>query len=515
MSYQTKNLAERSLHAIKWNYLGTIGRALAQFVSVVVLARLLGPEPTGLFGYALLLISFAALVTEMGLSAALVQAPSLSRVQLGSVASRLLLVAIIFSFLIFVIAEWIATKLVNAPQVTLILQAIAPSLIISALSIPPAAVLKRKMQFRALTIIGISSYIFGYIFVGIGVALLGGGVWSLVAAWYAQNIVACIALNFNTRETLAFANPLGFAKIGNFGGIIMVTYLFNWIIDNATNFVIGRVLGPAQLGAFTVTNNLVRTPAGHLVTNLQTVLFPASALAQDNPAALRRAYLTAMAGVAFVALPLFAGAAAASSLVVDALLGEKWEAARVLFSPLALAMIPHCLMAIAGPMLGGKGEPIAELVVQAATAIVLVAALFVIASFGLKTLAWSLVAIFLLRFLGMTYALARRISVSFVDLTEALRGGIILGGVAASTAFGIEYLVNILDFGLAPAFCLGLVIIGIVIACLIFLISLPQLCLDSRLSWLVSRFFGQHAAILKLPFMQRVASQLNNSTSSS
>ena len=215
MSYQTKNLAERSLHAIKWNYLGTIGRALAQFVSVVVLARLLGPEPTGLFGYALLLISFAALVTEMGLSAALVQAPSLSRVQLGSVASRLLLVAIIFSFLIFVIAEWIATKLVNAPQVTLILQAIAPSLIISALSIPPAAVLKRKMQFRALTIIGISSYIFGYIFVGIGVALLGGGVWSLVAAWYAQNIVACIALNFNTRETLAFANPLGFAKIGN------------------------------------------------------------------------------------------------------------------------------------------------------------------------------------------------------------------------------------------------------------------------------------------------------------
>ena len=40
MSYQTKNLAERSLHAIKWNYLGTIGRALAQFVSVVVLARL-------------------------------------------------------------------------------------------------------------------------------------------------------------------------------------------------------------------------------------------------------------------------------------------------------------------------------------------------------------------------------------------------------------------------------------------------------------------------------------------
>ena len=95
MKIQPDNLTERSLRAVKWNYLGTVGRVLAQFVSLVVLARLLGPEPTGLFGYALLLISFVCLATEMGLSAALVQAATLSRAELGSALSRLFLVAVI------------------------------------------------------------------------------------------------------------------------------------------------------------------------------------------------------------------------------------------------------------------------------------------------------------------------------------------------------------------------------------------------------------------------------------
>jgi len=515
MGNNPNSLTERSLRAVKWNYLGTVGRVLAQFVSLLGLARLLGPEATGLFGYALLLISFATLASEMGLSAALVQAVTLSRAQLGSVVSRLLLVALVIASLIFVLAEWIATSMFNTPAATPVLQAVAPNLILSALSIPPAAMLKRELQFRALMFIGLGSYIFGYIFVGIGVALAGGGVWSLVAALYAQNIAACIAMNLVARGSLALGNPLKLHKLGGFGGIIMVTYLFNWIIDNATHFIVGRVFGPAALGAFTVSNNLVRTPAGHLVTNLQTVLFPASALAQDNPTALRRAYLTALSGVGFVALPLFGGAAAAAHLVVEALLGAKWTLAQPLLAPLALAMIPHSLMAIAGPMLGGKGEPLAELIVQAATAAVLVSALFIASNFSLEILAWSLCAVFLLRFMGLTFALARRIGVSIIDILGALRGGLVLAIGAAATAVGIDYTLTSVSIALAPILQLAFVMGGIVMVCAALLLGLPGLCLDSRLGWMAARLLGNRPLLFKLPFMRRLVAHLSGNISDS
>lgn len=498
------SLTERSLRAIKWNYLGTIGRILAQFVSLIVLARLLGPEPTGLFGYAMLVVSFTALATEMGLGAALVQTATLSRAQLGSAVSRLLLVAIAASCALFVFADWLAITVFHAPDAAPVMQAIAPTFVVSALSIPPAVLLRRELQFRALTLIGLGSYFFGYVIVGVGIALAGGGVWSLVAAWYAQNLTGCIAMNLVARRSLAFGNPLRLEKMGGFGAIIMVTYLINWTIDNATHFMVGRVFGPAALGALTVANNLVRTPASHLVTNLQTVLFPASARAQHNPAALRRAYLTALAGVGFVAMPLFAGAAAAAHLVVDALLGAKWSVAGPLLAPLALAMIPHSLMAIAGPMLGGKGEPQVELKVQALTATLLIAALYWAAKFSLAALAWVLCGVFLVRFLIMTYALAKRIDVSFADVLGALRGGLMLALLAAVTAASIDKVLAATPFLLGPIPRLGFVMSGTAITCGILVLVLPQLCFDRHLGWLAARLLTGLPIVQKLPLMNRL-----------
>ncbi len=506
------SLTDRGLRAIKWNYIGTIGRALAQLLSLVALARLLGPEPTGLFGYALLLISFTALATDMGLSAALVQAATLSREQLGNAVSRLLLVATAACALILLLADPIARHLFGAPESAPVLRAIAPSLIVSALSVPPAALLRRELQFRALTLTGLGSYVFGYLIVGIGLAWAGAGVWALVAAWYAQNITGCIAMHRIVRNSLPLGNPLHLPGLGGFGGVIMVTYLFNWVIDNATPFVVGRSFGPTALGAFNVSNNLVRTPASHLVTNLQAVLFPASARVQDNPAALRRAYLMALAGVGFVAIPLFAGAAVASDLVVGALLGHQWAIAQPLLAPLALAMIPHSLMAISGPMLGGKGEPLAELYVQATTAVLLLLALFAAASFGLLALAWVVSGVYAVRCVGMTLTLAQRIGVGVGDLFSALRGGLVLASVAMAVAAGIEHLLA--PTPLPVTLRLAIVITGIVFACVALLLALPALCLDQRLAWLALKLLGQRAFAQRSPLLRRFMAYLSSAQAS-
>jgi lipopolysaccharide exporter len=501
------SLTERGIRAVQWNYVGTIGRALAQVVSLVALARLLGPEPTGLFGYALLLISFVALAVEMGLGAALVQAAKLSREQLASVASRLLLVASCATVMLMLLADEIATTLFETPESAPVLRAIAPSLIVSALSIPAAALLRRELNFRALTLIGLASYVFGYIVVGIGVAFAGGGVWSLVAAWYAQSITACIAMQYRVRGSFALGNPMHLPGLTGFGGIITFTYLLNWVIDSATPFVIGRTFGASSLGAFNVANNLVRTPANHLVTNLQSVLLPASALVQNNLSALRRAYLTALSGVAIIAIPMFGVCSALSHLVIHAVLGERWVVAEPLLTPLALAMIPHSLMAIAGPVLSGAGRPEAELRIQAFVAILLVAALFAASTYGLLALVWVVAGVYLVRFLGMTFALARYTEIGALELFTGLRGGMALAVPAMIIAWSGQHLLA--DAALVPALKLLGILTVTVIACLCLVMRWPALFLDARLTWLASRMLGSRASLAKVFIARRIVLHLD------
>lgn len=499
-----ENLAVRSLRAIKWNYLGTVGRIIAQLVGQITLARILGPEPFGFFGYALLVIGFGVLVTEMGLGSALVQTAKINSEEYATLCSRLLMAAVIGCLLVFFSANWIAVELLAAPEATPFLQAVVPIFLINALSIPAASLLQRELRFKALQLIQLGSYVFGYLFVGIGIALLEGGAWSLVAAWFAQLSAACLMMYLLVPKALMLGNPLRGLKLAGFGRVVMTTNLVNWLVENAPHLFIGRLFGPAALGLFTVANNLVRTPANHLVVSMQAVLFPLSSLAQDNLSGLRRAYLTALSGVSLVAFPIFIFAAMQADTIVVALLGVKWVASGAVLSPLALAMIPHTLMAIAGPMLSGKGEPGVELRVQLVMALVMMVALTVAAQWSFAAMVWTLSAVFLVRCVWMTAALACRFRIDHLDLYRALRGAVLLSLLVVGISVGADELIKTVVTDL-PALVHLVAKATLVLAttCVLVLIW-PAACLDSHLASLVGRLLSGYPVQARWRFLARV-----------
>jgi O-antigen/teichoic acid export membrane protein len=66
------NLADGSLTALKWNYASVGGKIVIQLVVGVVLARLLGPGPFGVYTAVLLVGGTGGLLVERGFDAALV-----------------------------------------------------------------------------------------------------------------------------------------------------------------------------------------------------------------------------------------------------------------------------------------------------------------------------------------------------------------------------------------------------------------------------------------------------------
>ncbi|MBL8324585.1 MAG: oligosaccharide flippase family protein [Rubrivivax sp.] len=501
----TAGLTSRAIRGVRWNYLGAIGRIAATFISQIVLARLLGPEQFGLFGYAFLTVTLLALVVEMGLQHALVQVKALDDAIVGVAVGRLLLSGAAAAAAVYLLADVIAQHLFNAPQAAPVLRAIAPTLVVGTLSAAATAMLSRDLEFKVIQLAALGSYVVGYLLVGIGAAMLGLGVWSLVLAWHVQTTLACLIMIVKSPRSLRPANPFRPLPIAAFGGVVMVTNMVNWVIDNGPHTAIGRFLGASSLGLYTVASNLVKVPADHLVRNLQSVLFPLAARAQGNDAGIRRAYLTVLGGVGVVSFPTFVFVAMQSEQVVALLLGPKWHAAAGVLVPLSLAMVLHAVEAMCGPILGGRGEPRAELRIKFMMLLLTLATLAVTARWSLVAVGWGVAFVFLARWIWMNAAVCGRLAISMPQFMQAMAGSFALGAMAWAVPAATTAALDAAAWRWSPMATLALTApVTMVVLAAAALIA-PRLVLGTHLLALMQRAFERQPALASRPGVAAVA----------
>ena len=498
-------LAGRALRGLSWNYLGTVGRIVATFASQIVLARLLGPEPFGLFGYAFLTMTFIALVVEMGMQQALIQVPNLAKEVVATACGRLLFVGAVAALGVYLLADLIAVHVFSAPQAAIIIRAMAPTLVVGAATAAATAVLSRDIEFKVIQLAGLGSYVLGYLLVGVAAALLGMGVWSLVLAWHVQTVTACLAMIYFSPRPLTPGNPFHRLEIAKFGVVVMYTNMVNWVIDSGAHVAIGRWLGPTQLGQYTVANNLVRVPADHLVRNVQSVLFPLAARAQDNDAGLRRAYLTVVGGVGVLSFPIFTFAAVMSQPIVLLLLGPKWAVAAQVLTPLSLAMIGHAVEALCGPILGGRGEPHVELRVKIVTLVVMLAVLAVTASWSLAAIGWGVALVYLFRWVWMSAAVMTRLDISGRNMAQALLGSVVLAGICYLAAAGVGLALEAFSASPAPLIQLSITALLTIVLSMLAVVFAPWIILGPHLLALLDQLLKQRPSMAGFPGLSRIA----------
>lgn len=441
-------LSERALAAAKWSYLGVAARVLSQFIAQIILARLLGPVPFGMFGICMLTVGMASIISEMGLGPALVQKRILTEADIRVAFTRVVAASAGLALLLALVAPLLA-QFFDDPALTWPLRGIALSVVIASFSVVPRSLLERRLAMRTVQIAQVVSYIMGFVVVGTGLALTGAGVWSLVGALVAQSLTEAVLVYRAAPYTL---RPLLVAEdraLQSFGGRVLLTNLSNWASENVDNLLVGKLLGVQALGLYSVSYNLMRTPINHLVFTLQQVLFSASARMQDDAAALGRAYLMTLNAILLVSLPTFIAAGVLSETLVAALYGQKWLAAAPVLLPLALAMPVHAAMAIAGPILGGRGMVGKELKVQFWSALLLIGAIFVSTRFSLEVLAWSVFGVYLVRSVWMTAVLIRVLGVPAHAVLALLRATLPFSLAVAGTLFAADYWLQMLGV-LAP-----------------------------------------------------------------
>jgi PST family polysaccharide transporter len=439
MTSANPSLLHRSLHALKWNYLGTLVRTGTQFFLGIVLARLLGPEPFGLVAIAWLILGLGNLVADFGLAAALVQKETISSRDIRYVFTLQMIVGLFMTLAIVLAAPWIAGFFKSGDAIP-VLRAMGCLFVIQAAGQTATAMLRRNMNFKPLQMMSVGSYLFSYVCLGLPLAWSGAGVWALVTAQIVQATVYSLVVNLHTRHSWRPTLKSDATGMFLFGSKIMASNLTSWGISNLDSVIVGRVFGPLSLGFYNRGMNLVSSPMNAFTSTLQGVLFPAYSRTNGQIEPARRAYLASVGLIATLLIPAFAAIAAIPNTVIAAVYGEHWMQVALLLTPLALAMPVNAILAVGGPLMSGLGAAGRDAAAQALCVVILGVAVWLAAHISLERVAWTVLGVYFLRAILVTYLSLGLVAGTWGQILRALIGPLTLGVLAALLAWTMDAL---------------------------------------------------------------------------
>jgi O-antigen/teichoic acid export membrane protein len=321
---------------VKWTSVSTFGRRILALAANIVLARLLSPTDFGLVAMAAVILGFIETFKDLGTGFAVIREKQPSDEFLSSI----FWLNVAFGLCV-TLAAVALSPLVGAffhePMVATILTAMALSFLLSALTIVHTSLLTRAMAFETLAKIELASAVLSYT-VGIGAALLGCGVWSLVYQVLVNSFLALlftwIASRWRPRMQFSWSR---IKSVLSYSLNLTGYNIFYYFALNADNLLIGRYLGAQDLGYYDLAYRLMSFPLQAISSVFARVMTPYYAQAQDDLARFRTAFLQVATAIAFITFPLMVGLLAVREHFVLAVFGPDWRSVATLlalFAPL-------------------------------------------------------------------------------------------------------------------------------------------------------------------------------------
>jgi PST family polysaccharide transporter len=487
----------RPLPALLWNYGGSFAKALSQVVLGVVMVRLLGPEPFGLIALAWAVISFTRMADPC-LALALVQRRVIDGLDERFVATAQISAGLLMTVAMLIVAPWF-TIFFAKPDLLPVLYAMSAMPLFIALGQTATALLERSLDFRHIQIATVTSYLVGYLIVGLPMAMMGAGVWSLVSAFLTQaGLCSLMVFLFRPHSLYPRLKSDAAWDLGHFGFKALIGNLACYTISAADTWFMGYHYGQGDLGRYNRAGALVHMPSSNLFPSLQNVLLPVFSY-QGEVLLRQRAFLAACAGVGLIAIPAGILLATCAECVVLAVFGPGWEPAVVVVVPLALTLPLMAVVSVSCPLIQGVGKIGHETLVHVIMAVVLVAALFVTSRWSIEAVAWTVLVVAAIRATWLLVIAMPGAVISIDLIIRALLPGMMLTVVCVPVALLADR--GLAAIGAGPLTRLGAVVAGVLLAMMGFYRLRPRLLLGPYLLAVLPN--GQPPKLADLPHLMR------------
>lgn len=409
------------------------------FVVGLVLARLLTPSEYGLIGIVLIFITVFNCIIDSGFSTALIRKKEVSNKDYNT----MFFTNMAISLMLFVIL-WFSAPLIalffERPELVKLTRVMGLALIFQALSIVQNTILTKRLDFKTRTKASvISAMISGC--VGISMAYLGFGVWSLVGQQLSNKFVYSMslwALN-HWWPKLDFSKH-SFVYMWSFGWKMMVSGLLDNIWNQLNQVVVGKYYSPATLGQYARSTEYANLFSSNFSAVIQRVTFPVLAEVQDEKERMISAYRRIIKLTMFVTLmSLFFMGAVAEPLIYT-LIGPQWHEAATYLPFITLMMSFFPLHAINLNMLKVQGRSDIFLVLEIIKKIINVGPLIMGIFIGIYwMLIGSIVANILSFFLNSFYT-GKSLGYSSFHQLKDISPSFIIALLVAISVYFLKYL---------------------------------------------------------------------------
>jgi glycosyltransferase involved in cell wall biosynthesis/O-antigen/teichoic acid export membrane protein len=217
--------------------------------------------------------------------------------------------------------------------------------------------LKREMKFnRSIISDVVANFMKGA--VAIVLALLGYGVWSLVWAQVLSVLSASVTswIVAGWRPTWRF-QPEVTRSIFTFGFHIILLETAGALRTNMDYLFVGRILGAAALGYYTMAYRIPELLIRSLNYGLGNVSLPALAISKTDPVKMRNFYFGYIRFLSMFVFPVGVGLAFTAPVFIPLFLSEKWGPAIVPTALISIALGIAALGHVPGLLYKAIGRP--------------------------------------------------------------------------------------------------------------------------------------------------------------
>jgi O-antigen/teichoic acid export membrane protein len=317
------SLKQKTISGLFWTFSQQFGVQIINLVVSVILARLLMPSDFGLIGMLAIFIGVGATLIDSGLTSSLIRTSEPDQQDFSTVFFINLVGSGIIYLIVFITAPLIAA-FYDQPILTSLVRVYSISFIFNAFGSVQVTRLTKEMNFKLQMMVQIPSLVGGGL-IGVVLALLGYGVWSLVFMNLFQSFLSSFQLWMRTgwRPNFSF-NKERFKYHFNFGYKLTLSSLLEIIFSNAYNLIIGKYFSVAQLGFYTRADTLKQIPVQNVSMALNKVTYPIFSSIQHNNVHLKSVYKRLIQQVLFWLAPVLISLIVVAEPFFRFLLGDKW-----------------------------------------------------------------------------------------------------------------------------------------------------------------------------------------------
>ena len=267
------NIKSQLFSGVFYTALAKYSGVLISLVVAGILARLLSPDDFGIVAVATVIIAFFNLLTDMGVSPAIVQHKSLTKDDLSDIFSFTVWTGIGISILFFA-SSWIIADYYQSDTLRILCQLLSVNLFFASATIVPGALFYRNKEFK---FIAIRSFVI-QISAGaaaVTAALCGAGLYALIINPIVSSVLIFVISFQRYPQRLRFTLGLKvLRKIFSYSAYQFLFNVINYFSRNLDKLLIGKYMSMSDLGYYEKSYRLMMLPLQNITQVITPVMHP-------------------------------------------------------------------------------------------------------------------------------------------------------------------------------------------------------------------------------------------------